>query len=508
MSIKKLFIYGSACLILTVFFFSFKANWQSRFVHIDNNGLLTYSPDEKGNIFPDFSRVGYHETDAAIPDLPVIKTIAAPANDTNCLQQIQAAIAEISAKPADAKGFRGALLLKKGIYKVNGIIHINQSGVVLRGEGDTRNGTVLIATAKKQQPLIVVSGTGNIKETPGSRIKITDSYVPVGSVSVHAENASSFKPGDKIILYRPGTRKWIEDLKMDQMEERNGTKQWQPEEYNIQFERTVTKVDGNTISFDYPVVLAMETKYGGGEIYKYDFSGRISEVGIENLYCESTYASDTDEQHGWDAITYNKIHDGWLRNVTSRYFGYSLISLENDARNITVTDCNCFDAKSIITGGRRYSFNNNGQFNLFMNCHATEGRHDYVTGAKVRGPNVFVNCTAEKTHADIGPHHRWAMGTLFDNIITDGEINIQDRGNWGSGHGWSGVNQILWNCTAKTVTVQNPWVNGNNYAIGLKGHKVQGRLQGRPDGVWEGYNQKNLEPASLYFAQLKARKKL
>jgi hypothetical protein len=82
------------------------------------------------------------------------------------------------------------------------------------------------------------------------------------------------------------------------------------------------------------------------------------------------------------------------------------VSLQSDARNITVTDCNCFDAKSIITGGRRYSFNNSGQMNLIMNCHTTEGRHDFVTGARTRGPNVFYNCTSSTTHADIGPHHR------------------------------------------------------------------------------------------------------
>jgi hypothetical protein len=97
------------------------------------------------------------------------------------------------------------------------------------------------------------------------------------------------------------------------------------------------------------------------------------------------------------------------------------------------------------------------------------------------------------------------MGTLYDNIITDGEINIQDRGNWGSGHGWSGVCQVLWNCTAKQAAVQSPWVSGKNYCIGLKGGKVQGRLKDRPDEEWEGQNKEGLQPASLYLAQLNER---
>jgi hypothetical protein len=159
----------------------------------------------------------------------------------------------------------------------------------------------------------------------------------------------------------------------------------------------------------------------------------------------------------------------------------------------------------VITGGLRYSFNNIGQQNLFMNCQATEGRHDFVTGSQVCGPNVFYNCTASQTYSDIGPHHRWAVGTLFDNIITDGAINVQDRGKMGSGHGWAGVTQVLWNCRAKTVIVQSPWTSGKNYSIGTKGERKPGVFNDRPSGVWEGHNETNVFPRSLYVAQLMAR---
>ncbi len=83
----------------------------------------------------------------------------------------------------------------------------------------------------------------------------------------------------------------------------------------------------------------------------------------------------------------------------------------------------------------------------------------------------FTTVRLKKTHADIGPHHRWAVGTLYDNITTDGEINVQDRGNYGSGHGWAGVTQVLWNCTVKRAAVQSPWTSGKNYNIGMKGDK-------------------------------------
>ena len=500
---KQLTAAAAILVIASAFTVIRSVQWESKFVQVDKNGQPRYMPDEKGNIIPDFSRVGYYQGDKEIPDLPVVTTIT-PSEDA--AQKIQAAIDALSAKAPDKNGYRGAILLKKGTYNIPAPLLLKAGGIVLRGEGDAENGTKLVATAYQQQPLINISGDGAVKAT-GPHIKITDSYVPVGSFSFTVADAKGLQAGDAIILNRPGTDKWVHDLKMDQIEGREGTKQWKANDYNLEFERTITKTEGNKVYIDNPVVLAIDEQYGGGEIYKYSFQGRIAGVGIENLYMESVYSSDTAENHGWEAIKMNKVENSWVRNVTSRYFGYSCVTLNDDARYITVRDSKCLDAKSQITGGRRYSFCNNGQLNLFMNCHTTEGRHDYVTGSKTLGPNVFYNCTAQNTHADIGPHHRWAVGTLYDNIVTDGEINVQDRGNWGSGHGWAGVTQVLWNCSVKRAAIQNPWVSGKNYCIGLKGGKYDGRLKGRPDAEWEGQNKDGLQPASLYMTQFNARHK-
>jgi hypothetical protein len=346
-----------------------------------------------------------------------------------------------------------------------------------------------------------------VQEIKDTRTKITDNYVPVGAKSFTVASSNGYKAGDKIIVYRPGTEQWIKDLKMDQIVARPGTKQWQPNEYNLQYERVITKVEGNKIFIDNPIVMAMEPKYGGGEIYKYTFDGRIHNVGIENLYCESEYLSDTAENHSWDAVSFDKVENGWVKNVSAKYFAYACVHLNPWAKNISVLDCNCSDHKSVITGGRRYSFCNEGQQNLFISCHASDGRHDFVTQARTNGPNVFYNCTAKRTHADIGPHHRWSTGTLYDNIVTDGEINIQDRGNMGSGHGWVGATQVVWNCTVRRAAVQSPWANGKNYCIGMKGEKVPGHFKDRPEAEWEGLNKDGLEPQSLYMAQVNARKK-
>jgi len=471
--------------------------WESQYIKIQKNGKLQYIPDEQGNIIPDFSRVGYHQNTKPIPKVNTVTTLSATGE--NDQQKIQQAIDDLAKKPADQNGIRGAILLKKGEYKIPSSLKISTSGIVLRGEGDE---TKLIATGKGQRKTIVATGAGKAIEIPNSRTKITDPYVPVGAKSFEIASIAGLKVGDQIIVFRPGTDNWIKDLKMDQIEPGTGTIQWKGSEYNFEFERIITAIKGNTIFIDNPIVLAMETKYGGGEIYKFSFDGRITEVGIENLLLESEFANEIDEDHGWDAISFNRIANSWISGVTSKYFGYSCVNLGNDSKQITVKDSKCLAPKSQIIGGRRYSFNNDGQLNLFVNCFASEGRHDYVTGAKVRGPNVFLNCTSVNAKADIGPHHRLAVGTLFDNITTDGEINIQDRGNWGTGHGWAGINQVIWNSTAAKAAIQNPYVGGKNYAIGFTAQKYDGRLKGRLEGIWEGQNKKNLNPSSLYLKQV------
>ncbi len=481
--------------------FAQDAKWSPEQVFYGSGGKLTYIPDEQGNRIPDFSHVGYMYGDVAIPDVQTVVEVSPVEGDDGAT--IQAAIDQVSAMGPDANGIRGAVLLKKGTYQVKGQLFIRAGGVVLRGEGQTDEGTVVIADGTGQREFIVI-GSGRGRTGLTSKVTIIEDYVPLGRKYVVVNDASAYRKGDQIALYRPGTSNWISDLKMDQIPDPDGTTtQWKASSYSFYFDRLVTKVSGDTIFFRNPVVMAMEKNYGGGFVYKCA-SDRIEKVGVEDLYLKSAYTHDADEDHAWVGVQFNSIENGWARRVTSRYFGMSCVRVGYSGRLITVEDCHCRDPKSIITGGRRYSFLIEGSLNLFKDCTTTEGRHDYVTGSRVCGPNVFTNCTASFVHADSGPHHRWAMGTLYDMIVTDGSINVQDRGASGTGHGWAGANQVFWNCAGASSICQNPWVSAKNYNFGFIGEKSAGWAP-RPDGVWVGHNRPGIFPESLYQAQLESR---
>lgn len=118
------------------------------------NGKLVYTPfamqgqTNEVNTVPDFSHAGYMGGGIALPDLPVKATVSPIAGDD--AELIQNAIDEVSALPLDENGFRGAVLLKAGHYSLSRKLRITASGVVLRGEGQGMNGTVLHYNVRHQ----------------------------------------------------------------------------------------------------------------------------------------------------------------------------------------------------------------------------------------------------------------------------------------------------------------------------------------------------------------------
>ena len=90
---------------------------------------------------------------------------------------------------------------------------------------------------------------------------------------------------------------------------------------------------------------------------------------------------------------------------------------DDGSSHTTMIDLKMMDAVSPITGGRRYSFHTEGDTNLFVRCAARRGRHDFVSGSLAVGPNVWLDSESTAAYSDIGPHHRYAVGQLYDSIV-------------------------------------------------------------------------------------------
>ena len=469
-------------------------------------GKLRYTPDPEGDTIPDFSGVGFSRGGTQLPDpdtIPVRITLdPQPSGDDTA--RIQAAIDYVESLPLDDRGYRGAVEFTTGTYRIATSVSVNESGVILRGKSCDPTGSVLVGTGTGQRTLVQFAGPGSYSKVAGTERDITDALVPVGAKSLTIESTDGYALGDRIVVERTPTDQWITDIGMDQISEVGGdTVQWTAGGYHLYFERYITDIVGNTITVDEPICNAIEAEYGSGIVYKVT-SSRIQNVGIEFMRGESEYASATDEDHAWSFVSFGNAEHGWARNIISRYFGYACAEIGSTAKHITVERSACLDAKSIITGGRRYPFPISGPLNLVRECFATEGRHDFVMHAKVPGPNAFVWGATRNSHSDSGPHHRWSVGVLYDNLLIRGnELNIQDRQHYGTGHGWSGANQAVWNTKANRMAIQNP-PTSQNWAIGCITTKWAGAFAPKPDGYWDSLNQR-VAPTSLYEVQLAER---
>lgn len=466
------------------------------------DGRLAYHEDARGNRIPDFSHAGYRGGGVALPEVPVQATLGPEEGDAT--GRIQEALDALAARPLGADGFRGALLLRRGKYRISGQLRITAGGIVLRGEGNGEGGTVLIAAGTDQRSLIAV---GDLKSSSSSvwrpvkesRQAITADYIPVGSRTVPLGDTSAFHVGDQVLVRRNSTAEWIHAIGMDAIPASKGrtVNQWAPGSKDLLFDRIVTAVRPGEIEVDAPLCNAFEQEFGGGAVYRYE-TNRIENVGIENLRGVSEFSGPEDEEHSWTFIELGTVQNAWVRGVTAVHFAYSCVVVGRPAKWITVQDCACLDPVSKITGGRRYSFALTGQLTLVQRCQARNGRHDFVMHSTAPGPNVFLDCTAEKAHSDTGPHHRWSVGVLYDNVRIEGNaINIRDRGASGTGHGWSGANQVVWNCTADSMIIEQP-PTAQNWAIGCITPKFTGDAYRESSG-------KPVRPRSLYLRQLEDR---
>ncbi len=393
-----------------------------------------------------------------------------------------------------------------GEFDVSGQININASGIILRGSGRDGGGSTLHARGTSQRPLINITGAGSQSLT-GSTRNMIDKVVPAGSTSIRVDSTSGLAVGDTVRVERPSTAEWIYDLGMDAIPPRSdgGTVvQWAPGALNIRYDRVITRIEGNRIFLDAPLANSFSSgAYGGGTIRKYTWADRIQNIGVENLRAESDFVSDTDENHSWDFVSIDKAQHVFVRQTTSQYFAGSAVVSNPGAKWVTVDDAINLDPKSQITGERRYKFDLSGQLDMVTNSQANQGRHDFVNNSsRPAGPHVFHRSVANDVLDESGPHQRWATGSLFDNIVADGDqINVRNRGNFGTGHGWAGANMVIWNSTAESYIVQNP-PTAQNWLIGSTGTVVNDTTFGvQPPGYIDSHGTR-VAVDSLYEAQV------
>jgi hypothetical protein len=445
------------------------------------DGALVYARDDWGNRVPDYSYAGYGRGGVKLPLVPVRLVVEPREGGGDDTARIQAAIDAVGRMPPDENGFRGALLVKAGRYDVASSLRIDTSGVVLRGEGQGREGgTVLRATFRSEEKahwtrqgwnhkFITIGRAVKRTEDKASVREITSEYLPINSTTFEVESAEGYTVGDRVLVRRRQNERWCtvimgRPLFKDAPDGEGkvvhdwGKRTARPSTRESVY-CTVTAVDGNTVTVDRPIYNVIARVYGGGYMAKYSEEGVVENVAIEDMRLESVFEPDDTgrdpQTHSPCAVSILGGRDMWFRDVVCLHFLGTGFMVRSD--RTTIQDCRVLMADPKYYEGlgyvARYGFNVAGGEVLVQRCYANYSRHSFNTGYGSSGPCVYLDCLSEGDVGGPGPHFGWVVGDLFDNVrVAGAELQNSTRG----GTQWRGANSTFWNCGAVAVVCMHP----------------------------------------------------
>ena len=484
---NKLFI---ICLLGTGFGQAFA---QTLALKISNDSII-YNADNKGNRVLDFSYCGYRNSEA---DMPLVEgKVFVSHKEGDNSQRIQKAIDYVSSLKPDKNGYRGSIIIDDGVFEIDNSLRIYESGVVLRGKN--KKSSIIKKIGTDRGALLYVEGNGkrNVKDT----IEIASDYVPVNQMTFKLKNIAGLKPGDNILICRPATTQWIESLGCKSFGGGISALGWKPADLNMRWDRTIKSIDGDVITIDAPLSMALDKNNAASFIVSYEREGFISESGVENITLVSDYDINNkfDEDHCWTGISIDKASDCRIGNVDFYHFAGSSVVIQRDGSRVTVEDCVSYDPVSETGGMRRQTFKTHGELTLFQRCYSYNGVNDFVAAYGASGPNAFVQCESENSSGLSGSVGSWNCGLLFDIVnIGDNDLSFKNLGQDKYGVGWNTANSLFWQCTAAGIDCYSPAEDAVNRAYGCWG-------QFSGNGEWAESNN-HLRPRSFFYYQLSQR---
>ena len=483
-------------------------NAASQWVNIDGSEKLIYAHTKKGDRIADYSFAGYKGGGIALPEIPGRFTVQPSGKDDTV--SIQHAIDQLGELPL-INGSRGAVVLGPGIYHLDGTLRLARAGMVLRGAGMDAQGTTLLLTGSPHMAVLIA---GELKQrTIGNAGTVIDPYIASGTSSFQVTDSSNLNAGDTILITKPVTQQWLQSLGMDNLGDRHGiSEHWI--HGNLSVRRRIAAVSGNRIELEVPLMDSYDSTLLGENsvlVSKVVVSGQLSEVGIEQLRVVAPVQHIQLRAPKFDGLKMQNVTDSWIKSVSFEDTTNS-VSIDAGTERISVVQVDVINHTSILGDAKPFDFSVNGSQILLDRCSGTGDRTFYfATQAGQQGPVVLLHCRF-MGNGHIQPHQRWSTGLLVDECeVPGGGIDFMNRGQMGSGHGWSIAWAVAWNNVAKSFAMNQPpgainWVIGNTGALNNPPMPVfdASTPSSLPEATVESGG-KPVEPRSLYLQQLKER---
>ncbi|MGJ8638748.1 MAG: DUF4955 domain-containing protein [Opitutaceae bacterium] len=458
---------------------------------------------------PDFSYAGYDYSETSIPDtsgwavFDVTTYGAIPDDGGYDDVAIQATI-----DAAEAAG-GGVVLFPPGRFMVspnNTVgenIFISSSNIVLQGSGSGVGGTEIFKDEMKVQNGRYIF---EFKPTSTSESTITTvvSDAPRESYTIEVADSSGLSVGQRIIL-RSDSVPYATAYYAPQTIDAAWTRIGETTGFYIRELHTIESIDGNSVTFREPLHLPMIINSEPIYVRSYNM---ISNVGIEGILFKGNWDSypedfvhhkDDIHDYAWNAIRFDNVEDGWLRNCEFRDWNQC----------VYFDGCAAFTVDSIQFTGKKghASIHTRRSYGILIkDCQDTAGHH--------HGPGLgYWGCGTVYLRHQMLPEQRIDShsGSPYANLM-DGVTGGHFDGNGGPHESYPhhGKHFVAWNFKiAGGLSSYDFWSssrNGHTFAM-----PIFAGLQGDNISMLEGTFAANespgvaVEPASLFEAQLQFR---
>ena len=498
-------------------------SWTSALLPPDWTPAFT-APD--GRFLHDVSYSGYHLGGADPADpvaAAVFDVVDYGANPTETFDNTASFQKTIDAA---AKAGGGIVHVGAGLYRLDGALSVQHSGIVLRGDGPTASRLYFTQFKGLNYGAHITFGA-----LPKDGVDLPLAVTGTNrSADVRVPNAAALQVGDAVAVGWVITPEFIADHGMTgTWQAFNGT--WQPF-----FRRRVLAIDTGVTP--HKVTLDVPLRYEALPRDKASLrveTGWLTEVGVEHLGLSDavayTDAWTSTQQH---LLAMRGVAEGWVRDVdtfaaplspkdgngTGAHVQSGGLLLEASMR-VTVANCHFGKAENRGDGGNGYLFEVRTSSEVLMrDCEGLNGRHNFIQNwgfgmsgwvllrcHSAGGLNQIVQDYELGLMAHSEFHHSLAMANLIDDCTFDDGFNAVNRELESTGAGQTATQTVFWRThgTGQIRSLQYGW----GYVIGsdpqtqvVTAMTDLGSAGTLPVDWSEGLgNAATLEPKSLYAQQ-------
>lgn len=465
----------------------------------------------KTPVLPDFSFAGYHFSEKEIPDVSKRKYFnvtdygAIPNDDKFDDEAIQKTIDAAQAYEEAAVVFfpPGKFLIAPDEDSAK-YIRISKSNIVLKGSGSGAGGTEIYQANKRihgRQFLFKPVGVSTDKITEITKNANRETF------GVTVADASKLKVGQDVVIQHRS-----EEFTKDYFYPQNLKPQWTrlfgENGGMLIFEiHTITKIEGNQISFKNPIHLDIKLIVGKSwNILNYP---SIEECGIEDVLFTSNWKNYPEEfvhhkdeihDYAYEAVGMEFVKNSWVRNCV--FLDWNEGIQIRSGYQVSLLNTHFFGKKGHASIHAR-----TGYGVLIKNCSFNGAQHHGAGNGYSAVNTVITQCSLGKDQ-NFDIHSGQPFATLFDQI--EGGV-FSNLGGPEPGYPHHGKHLVLWNFNhqsdedqhynfwdesrRRNHTISNPIIVGftANKKVTFE-HVLINESQGKP-----------VFPKSLFEAQLKLR---